>query len=138
MSDDTPEPNSRSFLDRIAHAIGGEPQNLAEIQEIMRDAHRRDIIDLDTLQMVSGVFHVVNDRVRDIMIPRAQMVVAEHDMKLDELISVIVESGHSRFPVIGEDKDDVVGVLLAKDVLIFRKSYVQQFLLQRANGLTYY
>jgi len=117
MSEDATDSGGRSLLDRIAHAIGGEPQSLEEIQEIMRDAHSRDIIDLDTLQMVSGVFKVVNDRVRDIMIPRAQMVVAEQDMELDELISVIVESGHSRFPVIGEDKDDVVGVLLAKDVL---------------------
>ena len=117
MSDESSDGGSRSLLDRIAHAIGGEPQNLDEIQELMRDAQQREIIDLDTLQMVLGVFQVVNDRVRDIMIPRAQMVVVERDMAMEELISVIVESGHSRFPVIGEDKDDVVGVLLAKDVL---------------------
>lgn len=126
MSDDASESGSRSLLDRIAHAIGGEPQSLAEIQQLMRDAQTRDIIDLDTLQMVLGVFRVVNDRVRDIMIPRAQMVVVEQDMALDELTAVIVESGHSRFPVIGEDKDDVVGVLLAKDVLKYAASHTEE------------
>ncbi len=119
MSDDIPDSTNRSLLDRIAHAIGGEPKDLEDIKTILKDAQASDIIDLDSLQMVLGVFKVVDERVRDIMIPRAQMVVVEHDMALDELISVIVESGHSRFPVIGEDKDDIMGVLLAKDVLRF-------------------
>lgn len=119
MSDDASDSTNRSLMDRIVHAIGGEPRDLAEVLEMLREAQSRDILQAETLQMVEGVFQVVDMRVRDIMIPRAQMVVVERDMALSELIAVIVESGHSRFPVIGENKDDVVGVLLAKDVLKF-------------------
>lgn len=119
MSDDSSDGSSRTLLDRLVHVFGSEPNTLDDILELMRDAHARDIIDADTLQMLEGVCQVVNMRVRDIMIPRAQMVVVERDMTLEELVEVIVESGHSRFPVIGEDKDDVVGVMLAKDVLKF-------------------
>jgi len=118
MNDES-DTTSRSLMDRIVHAFGSEPKDKDELLEIMRDARDREIVDADTLQMLDGVLQVVDMRVRDIMIPRAQMVVAESDMKLDELIAVIVESGHSRFPVIGENKDDVIGVLLAKDVLRF-------------------
>lgn len=119
MSDDSSDSGSRTLLDRLVHAFGSEPKTLDDMLELMRDAHMRHIIDADTLQMLEGVCQVVNMRVRDIMIPRAQMVVVERDMSLEELVEVIVESGHSRFPVIGEDKDDVVGVMLAKDVLKF-------------------
>jgi len=118
MNDES-DSTSRSLMDRIVHAFGSEPKDKDELLEVMRDARDREIVDADTLQMLDGVLQVVDMRVRDIMIPRAQMVVAESDMKLDELIAVIVESGHSRFPVIGENKDDVIGVLLAKDVLRF-------------------
>ncbi len=119
MSDDNGEGNSRSLMDRIVHAIGGEPKDQAEMLELLRDAQARGIFDANTLQMIEGVFQVVDMRVRDIMIPRAQMVVIERDADLKALLPVIIESGHSRFPVIDEDKDDVVGVLLAKDVLRF-------------------
>ena len=110
---------NRSFMDRLAHAIGGEPRDQADLLEELREACDRGILNQDTLQMIEGVFNVVDMQVRDIMIPRAQMVVVERDAKLEELLPVIIESGHSRFPVIGEDKDDVVGILLAKDVLPF-------------------
>lgn len=119
MNDDAAESGSRSLMDRIVHAIGGEPKDQQELLGLLRDAQSRGIFDANTLQMIEGVFQVVDMRVRDIMIPRAQMVVVERDAKLDELLPVIIESGHSRFPVIDEDKDDVVGVLLAKDVLRF-------------------
>ncbi len=120
MSDDTQDgTQSRSLMDRLVHAIGGEPRDREELFEILRDAQARDIFDADTLQMVEGVFQVVEMRVRDIMIPRGQMKVVESDMSLEEILHVVIESGHSRFPVINEDKDDVVGVLLAKDLLRF-------------------
>jgi len=109
--------SSRSLMDRIAHAFGGEPRDRDELLELLRDAHARKIFDADTLQMVEGAFQVVELRVRDIMIPRAQMVVIEDDASFEEMLPVIVKSGHSRFPVISEDKDNVVGVLLAKDLL---------------------
>ena len=104
-------------MDRIVHAIGGEPRDQEELLELLRDAQARQLFDADTLQMVEGAFQVVEMRVRDIMIPRAQMVVVSKDATLEEFLPVITESGHSRFPVIDEDKDDVVGVLLAKDLL---------------------
>lgn len=104
-------------MDRIAHAFGGEPRDQEELLELLRDAQARDIFDADTLQMVEGAFQVVEMRVRDIMVPRAQMVVLEDDATFEEILPIIIKSGHSRFPVISEDKDDVVGVLLAKDLL---------------------
>lgn len=120
MSDDTQDgTQNRSLMDRLVHAIGGEPRDREELFEVLRDAQARDIFDADTLQMVEGVFQVVEMRVRDIMIPRGQMKVVESDMSLEEILHVVIESGHSRFPVINEDKDDVVGVLLAKDLLRF-------------------
>ena len=106
-------------MDKLVHVFGGEPRDRGELLELLRDAQARDIFDADTLQMVEGVFQVVEMRVRDIMIPRGQMKVVESDMPLTEILDVVIESGHSRFPVINEDKDDVVGVLLAKDLLRF-------------------
>lgn len=106
-------------MDRIVHAMGGEPRDQDELLELLRDAQARQVFDADTLQMVEGAFQVVEMRVRDIMIPRAQMVVLDQDASLEELLPVITQSGHSRFPVIDEDKDNVVGVLLAKDLLKF-------------------
>jgi len=117
MSNDSSEGSSRTLMDRIAHAIGGEPRDRDELLELLRDAHARKIFDVDTLQMVEGAFQVVEMRVRDIMVPRAQMVVLEDDASFEEMLAVIVKSGHSRFPVISEDKDNVNGVLLAKDLL---------------------
>ncbi len=120
MTDDSTDSNGnhgRSLMDRIVHAIGGEPRDRDELLELLRDAQSRGIFDADTLQMVEGVFQVVEMRVRDIMVPRAQMKFVKRDASLDEILPVIIESGHSRFPVVDDDKDNVVGVLLAKDVL---------------------
>ena len=111
----------KSLVDRIRHALHGddEPRDVAELKTVLRDAADRDIVGVDTLQMLDGVFDVAAMRVRDIMIPRAQMVVVEIDEQLDEILPKIIESGHSRFPVIGDSRDEVVGVLLAKDLLRF-------------------
>jgi magnesium and cobalt transporter len=107
----------RTLFDRLIHVLGGKPRNRNELLEQLRDAEARKIVDADTLQMVEGVFQVVEMRVRDIMIPRGQMVVIDHDASIEALMPIIIESGHSRFPVINEDKDHVIGVLLAKDLL---------------------
>ncbi len=120
------ESTSRSLMNRLVNAIGGEPRDRDELLDELRDARKREILDQDTLQMIEGVFNVVDMQVRDIMIPRAQMVVVEKDAELEELLPVIIESGHSRFPVINEDKDNVVGILLAKDVLRFNSSNNRQ------------
>lgn len=122
MSDEAQDRGSRSLMDRIVHALGGEPRDLEELLEILRDACSRNLFSGDALQMIEGVFKVAEIKVRDIIIPRAQMVVVEHDAPLDEILPVIIESGHSRFPVIGENKDEVLGVLLAKDLLRFSSS----------------
>lgn len=115
-------PSGRSIMDRLVHAIGGEPRDREELLELVRDAQARAVFDADTLQMVEGVFQVVELRVRDIMIPRGQMVVIEHDASLEQMLPTIIESGHSRFPVINEDKDHVIGVILAKDMLRYAGS----------------
>lgn len=120
------ESTSRSLMNRLVNAIGGEPRDRDELLDELREARKREILDQDTLQMIEGVFNVVDMQVRDIMIPRAQMVVVEQDAELEELLPVIIESGHSRFPVIDEDKDNVVGILLAKDVLRFNSSNNRQ------------
>ena len=117
-----PGPRGRSLMDRIVHAIGGEPRDREELLELVRDAQAREVFDADTLQMVEGVFQVVEMRVRDIMIPRGQMVCIDHEAPLDEILPLIIESGHSRFPVIDDDKDHVRGVLLAKDMLRYMNS----------------
>jgi magnesium and cobalt transporter len=96
---------------------GGEPRDRAELVEELREAGRRGLIEADALSMIEGVLEVADLQVRDIMVPRSQMVVLDREDPPEKLLPVIVESGHSRFPVIGEDRDQVVGILLAKDLL---------------------
>ena len=100
---------------RVLRAIKGEPWGRDEIQEMIQQSG----IDLDAEEksMLAGVLEVSEIQVRDVMIPRSQMVVIEVEQDFDEMLKVIVESGHSRFPVIGDDRDEVLGVLLAKDLL---------------------
>ena len=109
---------NRSWLERLSHVLsGGEPRDKSELLELLRDAQQRDLLEMDALMMIEGVMQVSEMQVRDIMIPRAQMVVLKQESTLDELLPLIAESGHSRFPVIGEDIDEVVGLILAKDLL---------------------
>jgi magnesium and cobalt transporter len=96
---------------------GAEPRDRAELVEELHEAGRRGLIEADALAMIEGVLEVADLQVRDIMVPRSQMVVLDRDAPPERLLPVIVESGHSRFPVIGEDRDQVVGILLAKDLL---------------------
>ncbi len=108
----------RSWLERLSHVLsGGEPRDKSELLELLRDAQQRDLLEVDALMMIEGVMQVSEMQVRDIMIPRAQLAVLQQDSTLDELLPVIAESGHSRFPVIGEDINEVVGLILAKDLL---------------------
>jgi magnesium and cobalt transporter len=95
----------------------GEPQDRDDIIELLRDAQSRGLLTPDVLAMLEGALQVSDMRVRDIMVPRAQMIVLRRDASPAQLLPVIVESGHSRFPVIGETRDEVVGILLAKDLL---------------------
>ena len=98
-------------------AIKGEPWSRQEIHDLLQQAE--SVFDPEEKEMLSGVLEVAETQVREVMIPRSQMVVIERDQSVDEMLTVIIDSGHSRFPVIGEDRDEVLGILLAKDLLKF-------------------
>ena len=121
MSDDNSQTSqgssSKNWLGKITQMLQGEPQNREELVEVIADAQERDVIDPETKEMIEGVLGVSELKVRDIMIPRSQMITLEVDAKLEELIPMMVDSTHSRFPVVCEDKDHVEGILLAKDLL---------------------
>ncbi len=118
MNDEPPSPRS-SWWGRISQAILGEPKDQDELIDLLRDAQGRNLLDHHSLAMMEGVMQVSEMRVRDIMIPRSQMVVVERDDSLETILPLIIESAHSRFPVIGESRDEVVGILLAKDLLAY-------------------
>jgi magnesium and cobalt transporter len=105
------------WLRRFTQSMSGEPRDLPELIEDLREASERGLFDGDALVMLEGVLAVADMQVRDIMVPRSQMVFVERDEPPDKLVERVVESGHSRFPVIGEDRDQIMGILLAKDLL---------------------
>lgn len=109
--------NQRSWLDRLSQFLQVEPQNRTQLVELLRDARDNEVIDSDSLAMIEGVLQVSEMQVRDIMVPRSQMVVLERDMALKDILPVVVDSQHSRFPAIGDSRDEVIGILLAKDLL---------------------
>ncbi len=117
----------RHWLERFASLFGSEPQDTEELRALLRDAKQRALMDSDALSMMEGVLEVAELRVRDITIPRAQMVVVPREAPLDHVLAVAIESGHSRFPVIGEDRGEVVGLLLAKDLLQYCGESRKQF-----------
>ncbi|CAK0780162.1 CorC-HlyC family protein YbeX [Gammaproteobacteria bacterium] len=108
---------SRSWLERIGQALAGEPQDRDGLREWLREASERGVLDPDSLQMIEGVLEVSETRVRDIMVPRSHMRVVGCEASLEEILPLVVESAHSRFPVIGDSRDEVLGILLAKDLL---------------------
>lgn len=109
----------RGWLDRLGQLFGGEPQDREQLIELLKEARGRELLDTDALCMIEGVLQVADQRVRDIMIPRAEMVAVRRDDPLERIIEIAIESAHSRFPVTGEDKGEVVGILLAKDLLAY-------------------
>ncbi len=109
--------NTGRWLKRITQSMSGEPRDLAELIEDLREASERGLFNGDALVMLEGVLAVADMQVRDIMVPRAQMVFVERDEAPEKLVEIMVESGHSRFPVIGEDRDQILGIVLAKDLL---------------------
>ncbi len=120
MNDDRPtsrSPGKKSFFERLGDAFTGEPKDRDDLLSIIHEAHRNEILDDDSLKIIQGAMNVSDLHVRDIMIPRSQMVCLEHDESIKEWTAKMVTSGHSRFPVLGENPDEVIGVLLAKDLL---------------------
>ena len=107
----------RSWLDRIGAMLSGEPSTREDLVELLRDAQSDGLIAADTLRMMEGAIAVSDLTVGDVMIPRAQMVALSADKRFLDLMHDVVESGHSRFPVHGEDRDEILGILLAKDLL---------------------
>ena len=122
MNDDpgsTSGPAHRTWWDRLGHMFSGEPRNRNELLEELRAAQTNGLLSVDTLTMVEGAIKVTELSVDDVMVPRAQIVMLAVESPLSEILATVVESGHSRFPVHGEDKDEILGILLAKDVLKF-------------------
>ena len=121
-NDDKPDAENtaaapRSLLDRLSHALLGEPATRDDLIDILRDSAKRDLLDRDSLDMIEGVLQVSEMKVRDIMVPRSQMDVVDKNSPPEGYLPMLIESGHSRFPMVDGDKDKVIGVLLAKDLL---------------------
>jgi magnesium and cobalt transporter len=114
MADDSHKP---SWLERISHLLLREPEDREQLVELLHSSYERNLLDADALAMIEGVLQVSEMQVRDIMIPRSQMDVIDITDPPETFIPHVIETAHSRFPVIGENKDDILGILLAKDLL---------------------
>ncbi len=120
MNDDKPPSTNsaqKGWISRIGQLLTGDIQDQNELIDILKDAKERHLLDSEALSMMEGVLQVAEMRVRDVMIPRVQMVVVPKDGELETVYPLVVESSHSRFPVIEDDRSQVVGVLMAKDLL---------------------
>jgi magnesium and cobalt transporter len=112
--------SSLGWLERISRFFGGEPHDREELVELLKLAAERNLLDTEVLNMMLGAMLVSERRVRDIMTPRPQLVVLHRDDGLDEVLRVVTDSLHSRIPVVGQDTDEVEGILLPKDLLSWR------------------
>ncbi|MBV1897757.1 MAG: CBS domain-containing protein [Cycloclasticus sp.] len=108
---------NRSWIERLGQALMGEPKDREDLVQLMRDAEKRDLLGQDALAMIEGVLQVSELQVRDIMIPRSQIVFIPREAELKDIFPRVTESAHSRFPVQDEETSQVAGILLAKDLL---------------------
>ena len=115
------------WLKRLTQGLAVEPQDREQLLGVLREAGERGVLDADALTMLEGVLGVADLQVRDIMVPRGQMVVVRRSTPAAQILAVVVESGHSRYPVMDEDRDDIVGILMAKDLLRLPASMAQRF-----------
>ncbi|MGQ0697082.1 MAG: HlyC/CorC family transporter [Panacagrimonas sp.] len=115
------------WLQRLVRRFGGGPRTREDLLAFLHEARNLQLMDADAHTMFQGILETADTQVRDIMVPRAQMIVVERTWSLEKLIEVVVESGHSRFPVIGDSRDKIVGVLLAKDLLRFTMADAASF-----------
>ncbi|CAJ0993012.1 CNNM family magnesium/cobalt transport protein CorC [Pantoea sp. Nvir] len=122
-------PNSKKgfFSDLIKQIFHNEPQNRNELIELIYNSKQKGLIDEDTCDMLEGVLDISEQRVRSIMIPRSQMITLKSSQTLDECLDVIIESAHSRFPVISEHKNHIEGIFMAKDLLPFIRNKSELF-----------
>jgi magnesium and cobalt transporter len=107
----------RSLFERLTALIAPEPESRSELLEVLHDAHERNLIDADALSMIEGVFQVSDLSARDIMIPRSQMDMIDISKPIEEWMPLVLETAHSRFPAVEGERDKVIGILLAKDLL---------------------
>ncbi len=119
MSEDrfNSEPEEKSWLDKITQLFSSEPRTRADLEDVLSVAAENEVIDEDALSIIEGAMKVSDMQARDIMIPRSQMVVIKADQTLEEILPQIISSAHSRYPVIDDSLDDILGILLAKDLL---------------------
>ena len=114
---DVPQSNRPGLLERLSALLLREPGDREQLIELLHSSYERNLLDADALSMMEGVIHVSERQVREIMIPRAQMDVIDISQPPEQFLPFVVETAHSRFPVIDGDKDNIVGILLAKDLL---------------------
>jgi magnesium and cobalt transporter len=119
---------SKSWLEKLSLALNNEPSSRSELLELLRSAEQRELLDSEALRIIEGALSVRDMQVREVMIPRAQVVFVRLDQDPEEFLPLVIGSGHSRFPVIGESQDEIVGILLAKDLLpLAQKNSKQKF-----------
>jgi len=123
----SPEPRPRSWIDRLAHVFSDEPNDIGDLLTLLRNAEQDQLLDADALSIIEGALQVSNMQVREIMIPRSQVVTVSARSDLAEIIDTVVAASHSRFPVIGDTADSVMGILLAKDLLPLALGGVERF-----------
>jgi len=119
MQEKKAKQDSKGWFGRLGQVLQAEPRNRHQLISLLRDAQSRDLLDAEALAMIEGALLVSEQNVRDIMVPRGQMVVVQRDAPIKDILKAIVDSGHSRFPVVTDDRDEVPGILLAKDLLQF-------------------
>ncbi|MDN2481774.1 CNNM family magnesium/cobalt transport protein CorC [Vibrio astriarenae] len=120
-------PSRKTLFERIGQLFQGEPKDRQELVDVIRDSEENDLIDHDTRDMLEGVMEISEQRVRDIMIPRSQIVTIDRNEVFDDIVTLMTDAQHSRYPVISEDKDHVEGILLAKDLLRYLGSDSEPF-----------
>jgi magnesium and cobalt transporter len=120
--------STKFWLTRLKEALCDKPKDKGQLTTFLREVQQRNLLSMDTLAMIEGAIQVSEMHVRDVMIPRPQMVTLELNALTEQLVKTIVESGHSRFPVIGDSRDKVLGIFLAKDMLhYYAKGNIHQF-----------
>ncbi|MAM47897.1 MAG: magnesium/cobalt efflux protein [Gammaproteobacteria bacterium] len=109
--------NPKSWIDKITQVFSDEPTDTKSLLELLRNAEQDQVLDADALGIIEGALQVSSMQVRDIMIPRSQLVIVSAKLPPNEIIELVTKASHSRFPVTGENVDNVIGILLAKDLL---------------------
>jgi hemolysin (HlyC) family protein len=128
MTDIThPTKPQRRWLERFVHFLSGEPRDREALVDVLREAEQREIVDADALAMMESVLLLSQLRVRDIMIPRSQMVAIQENDPLPTIFATVTKHGHSRFPVLGDHRDTMIGILHAKDLLNYDPTQPESF-----------